>query len=148
MEQSNDETQEMFPVHPLIDALLSLELPSEDYAVFGSGPMYAHGLKDLGHDLDIVARGAAWEKAAEKGEIKITESGDDKVIELFDGFIEIFRSWAPGEWDIDALIDEAEEISGIRFVQLEKVLAWKKIKNRPKDAEHIALIEAYLRLKA
>jgi len=49
--------------HPLIKKLLSLDLPPEDYAVFGSGPMFAHGIKDLGHDIDVIARKKAWKKA-------------------------------------------------------------------------------------
>jgi len=33
--------------------------------------------------------------------------------------IEIGNAYEPGEWNIDKLIEEAEIISGIRFVQLE-----------------------------
>jgi predicted nucleotidyltransferase len=51
----------------LLSLLKSLKLPTEDFAVFGSGPMYAHGIKELGHDLDLIARGVAWEKAKEHG---------------------------------------------------------------------------------
>lgn len=148
-----EETTEMDVNHPLIEKLLSLNLPPEDYAVFGSGPMFAHGLKDLGHDLDLVARRKAWDQASTYSAPVTTKSGDGQVIELFsheteagktEAEIEIFDSWAPGEWDINALIDAAEEIGGIRFVQLEAVLAWKKAKNREKDIEHIRLIEEYL----
>lgn len=139
------ETTEMDVNHPLIDSLLSLELPNHDYAVFGSGPMYAHGLIELGHDLDLIARNSAWEAAAAISEPHLTKSGDGNVIEIPNAEIEIFDSWAPGYWDIEKLIDEAEEIGGIRFVRLEQVLAWKKIMNRPKDIAHIALIENYLK---
>ena len=144
MNENELETNEMDVNHPLIDDLLSLELPSQDYAVFGSGPMYAHGLIELGHDLDLIARGSAWEAASARSAPQVTKSGDGYVIEIPDSAIEIFDSWAPGDWDIEALIDEAEEIDGIRFVQLEQVLKWKKMMNRPKDAEHIRLIEEYL----
>lgn len=144
MNISELETTEMDVNHPLIDRLLSLNLPEEDYAVFGSGPLFAHGLIELGHDLDLVARGEALEKAAPQGELKPTKLGDATVIEIDNGLIEIFDSWAPGEWDVNALIDQAEKIGGIKFVQLESVLKWKRTMNRPKDAGHIELIEKYL----
>jgi hypothetical protein len=130
--------------NPLIAKLLKLELPSDDFAVFGSGPMMAHGLKES-RDLDLIARGAAWEKALVLGELAKTPKGDDKVTI---GDIEIFSAWGPGQWDIDALIDGAEIIGGIRFVRLEEVLKWKRLMGRPKDAGHIALIEEHLASKS
>jgi len=72
--------------HPLIKKLLSLNLPSEDYAIFGSGPMFAHGIKDLSHDVDIIARGKALDKASK--------------IKFFDSQIEVFDNWGPGDWSI------------------------------------------------
>ncbi|MEP7103872.1 MAG: hypothetical protein ABI721_04155 [Candidatus Dojkabacteria bacterium] len=128
----------------LLESLKELNLPSEDFAVFGSGPMYPRGIKDLGHDLDIVARGTAWEKALELGTPEKPSQGDGKVIELNEGSIEIFNSWVPGYWDIDELIDSADIFDSIRYVNLENLIKWKKAMGRPKDFEHIELIEKYL----
>lgn len=125
--------------HPLIKQLLALGLPPEDFAVFGSGPMLARGIKES-HDLDLLARRAAWEKAAVGGTVDAAYGGRKAVI----GDIEIFNGWGPGEWDIDGLIDGADVIDGIRFVTLQNVLKWKRSVGRPKDREHISLIEAYL----
>ena len=41
--------------NPLIKKLFSLNLPKEDFAVFGSGPMFAHGLIDDLKDLEVIA---------------------------------------------------------------------------------------------
>jgi hypothetical protein len=41
--------------------LRALDLPTTGYAVFGSGPLAVCGLIEEVHDLDVVARGAAWE---------------------------------------------------------------------------------------
>lgn len=111
--------------------------------MFGSTPMAAKGIKELSHDLDVIARGAAWEKAGTLGKIEPTRFGEGEVVELFDGEIEIFNQWLP--FNVDQLIDTAETIEGIKFVTLENVLRWKKQMNRPKDIEHIALIEKYLK---
>ena len=137
----------MITDNPLIKKLLTLDLPKEDYAIFGSGPMAAHGIKDLGRDVDLIARGKAWEKACELGTPQEANLSDNKVVELFDGEIEIFNGWAPGEWDPDTLIDGAEEIEGLRFVTLSDVIKWKEMMGREKDFQHIAMIEEYFEHK-
>lgn len=124
--------------------MLSLNLPTDDYAIFGSGPMYAHGIKDLGHDIDLVARGKAWNEALKLGKTKRAALGGNKVITLFDGEVEIFNGWAPGEWDVNKLIQEAELIDGIRFVSLKNVVKWKEIMGREKDLQHIKMINDHL----
>jgi len=128
----------------LLKLLKSLDLPTEDYAVFGSGPMYIHGLKDIGHDIDLIARDLAWEKAKELGKTEEMRLNKGEVITLFNGAIEIFNTWTSSNWNIDELIDTAEIIDGIRWVKLENVLKWKKEMSREKDLEHIKLIEKYL----
>lgn len=135
---------EQIKSNELMAQLKSLDLPTNDFAVFASGPMYIHGIKELGHDLDLIARGSAWEKALTLGSVENKHMGNGQVINLFDGAIEIFDSWTSADWDINKLIDEADLIDGIRWVRLEEVLKWKKQMNRPKDADHIRLIEEYL----
>ena len=135
----------------LLQKLKDLGLPPDDYAIFGSGPMVAHGLKEFDHDIDVIARGPAWEKAMTLGTV-IQAPMRDHVVRLFDNKIEIFDGWKPGEWDKDELIDSAEIFDGIRYVQLEKCLEHKKRLLRNKDLkdiklieEHIDLIESYLK---
>jgi|GEM_PF-1887196 len=71
-------------------------------------------------------------------------SGTRRLL-LAGGDIEIFDRWFPGAgWNIDDLIDGADVVSGIRFVALQEVLAWKRAMKREKDSEHIRLIEAHL----
>lgn len=129
----------------LLDKLNSLNLPTDDFVIFGSGPMYPRGIKELGHDIDIVARGKAWEKAQTyaKPELAWKDSGALGV-SLFDGQIEISNGWGPGVWDINQLIDTADIFDSIRYVNLDNLIKWKKEMGRPKDLEHIQLIEKYL----
>jgi hypothetical protein len=128
----------------LIEKLLSLDLPSDDYAVFGSGCMLARGLIDSCHDVDVIARGRAWEKACTLGTPENTKLGSGRAVTLFNGDIEIFNGWAPGEWDINELIGTSDVISGIRFVTLDNLLKWMKMMSREKDFARIKLIENYL----
>lgn len=129
--------------HPIIKKLLSLKLPTKDYAVVGSGPMFAYGIKSQINDIDIVARGKAWEMVRKLGN-PIKSPLGNTIIQIFDGKVEAGITWLPGECDIDELIDTADVIEGIRFVSLENVLKWKKKMARPKDLKHIKMIEEYL----
>lgn len=52
---------------PLFRSLASLDLPADDFIIAGSGPMLAHGIRSTLGDLDVVARGAAWDKALTLG---------------------------------------------------------------------------------
>lgn len=129
----------------LLNKLRSLELPAEDFAIFGSGPMYPRGIKELGHDIDVVARGNAWVKALTNAKPNFTwESSGAQALSLSDGQIEIFNGWGPGVWNVDDLFDTADIFDGIRYVNLENLIKWKKEMGRPKDLEHIKLIEEYI----
>lgn len=136
----------MIPItdHPTVQMLLSFNLPTQDYAVFGSAPMFAHGIKELDTDIDLIARGAAWQQACAINPPTKTKLGPGQVVTLANGDIEVFNTWYPGEWDIDALIKSAEFVAGIPFVRLEEVIKWKTHFGREKDLKHIEMINNYL----
>jgi hypothetical protein len=124
--------------------LLALQLPPDDYAIFGSGPMLAHRLKTEVRDLDVIARGTAWAAAARLCPPVAAPSGSGLMVELDGGTLQIFSAWTSPDWNVDRLIDEADVVGGIRFVPLVLVLAWKRQSGRPKDLADIKVIEAYL----
>lgn len=120
--------------------MLALELPPQDYAVFGSAPLLAHGLVEGVNDVDLLARGSAWTRAASLGEVETAPDGD-MVIRLANG-VEIFDGWLGV--DKDALIDRTVLIDELPYADLRDVLAFKRILGRPKDKEHVRILEAYL----
>jgi hypothetical protein len=134
--------------HPLVHRFLSLELDPDHCAVFGSGPMLAYGLKMSLGDLDIVARGPAWKKACKDGDLGISKIGGDSMAAFSHGKIEVFNVWFPPDVSTDDLIDQADVVSGIRFVQLRHVLAYKRRLRRPKDIPDIAALEQALSTRA
>lgn len=129
----------------LIRQVLDLRMPPGDYALAGSAPLYAHGLRSRLGDIDVVARGAAWQIAQQFEKPVRAPSGIGRMVRLGGGEIEIFDRWVAPEWPIDSLIDEAEVIDGIRFVSLRDSLAWKQYLHRAKDAADIRLLQAYFR---
>lgn len=131
--------------NPLFRKLMDIDLPSMDYVVFGSGPMFAHGLTDTPTDIDLVARLSAWDRVREICDAFGYEVTEGHIV-LFNGDIEVFTSWAPGEWDVDELIDNAELIDSVPFVPLHLVLRWKERMGHPKDLLHCRLIKDYFRV--
>ena len=127
----------------LFGRLRSLELPADDYAVFGSGPLIVRGIIDPGNDLDMLCRGPAWERAQESGPLVYLPEHDVSVVSLYGGVLTFGTRWAIGDFDADHLIDTAEVIDGLPFVRIEHVVAYKEIAARPKDIEHLRLVRAY-----
>jgi hypothetical protein len=128
----------------LLARLRALRLPTDDYAIFGSGPMLAHDLRAEVGDIDVVARGPAWAAAIRLQQPVPAPSGSGLMVELDDGRLQIFSAWTSPDWDVDRLIDTADVIDGLRFVTLPLVLAWKRESLRPKDLPDIKVIEAHL----
>lgn len=126
----------------LREKVTALCLPAGDYAVFGSGPLLAHGLVRSVNDVDVLARGAAWEAAKGLGDAVAGEMGDP-VVRLGGGEVEIFGGWLG--MDADGIVEGARTVRGLRFARLEDVLAFKRMLGRPKDREHVRLIEGHLR---
>lgn len=131
--------------HPLVRRFLSLDLDPAHCVVFGSGPMLAHGLKTSLGDLDIVARGPAWQKACAFGELGVSKIGGDIVASFWEGRIEVFDRWYSAHLSTDDLIDNADVVEGIRFAQLHHVFAYKRQLQRPKDLPDIAALAQALR---
>ncbi|MFY1689070.1 hypothetical protein [Plantactinospora sp. WMMB782] len=126
--------------HPLVRMLRALDLPADDYVVFGSGPLLAHGLRTNIGDLDVVARGRAWQALTAAARPVATPSGHGRMVRLQ---IEAVTDWLPG-FDTDHLIRSAELHAGIPFASLAEVRRSKLTARRPKDWPDLALIDSAL----
>lgn len=130
----------------LLDRVRALELPPNDFVIVGSGPLWAHGLMDAPGDVDILARGAAWDKAAALAPPFVAPRGDC-CVSLCDGRIEIFDGWTPAVWPIESVFAAAVLHDGLPFAPLAFTLAVKRALNRPKDWPHIRLLTRRLNLE-
>jgi len=120
-----------------LDELKELNLPANDFAVFGSGPLAIRGLLD-NSDIDIVVRQRLWQELI----AKYPEIIAGKEIRV--GNISLYKNWSPWFENNDELIDSADVIDGIRFVNLANVKEWKRAYGREKDRAHILIIDKYL----
>ena len=120
----------------LFAALRELNLPTGDYAIFGSGPLIIRRIVEATNDLDIICRGRAWQAVQEVGEVMTFDDGNPYV-NLRGGLLTFGTTWKYGTFDLGELIDTAEVIDGLPFVRLEHVITYKQAAGRPKDLEHL-----------
>ena len=132
-----------------LDGLRKHNLPIDQYAITGSGPLGVRNLRKIG-DIDIIVTPGLWDLLAEKYGI-IDKNGVKKIV-FPGGGIEAFRegSFYSAEKYADAptvadRITNAEIIDGLPFESLDHFLYFKRKMNREKDLEDVRLIEAYLR---
>jgi hypothetical protein len=124
----------------LFEELKKLNLPADQYVVFGSGPMGIRGMREI-HDVDIFVTEKLWNELS-----KVHESKTKESIQLSPN-IEAIRTWFPGKWNVEELINEADMIDGIRFVRLNSVYEWKRKRMAPKDKKDLELLESHFEVK-
>lgn len=128
----------------LFDRLRKLNLPPQDYAIFGSGPLAIRGIVPLANDLDILCRENVWAIVCQSGTIEFLPEYDVSVATLYDGAITFGMEWGIGNFDVDELIKSAEIIDSLPFVRIEHVVRYKKLRSSAKDVLHLNAIEAFI----
>ncbi|HMB17296.1 MAG TPA: hypothetical protein VKO61_00040 [Candidatus Paceibacterota bacterium] len=113
-----------------------LNLPSDSYAIFGSGPMAIREIREA-RDIDIFVTNKAYDRLAKKFPEK--EAG---YIEL-DG-VEIYSLDNSLFENPKKVLERSENIKGYKFVTLEDLVHWKKEYGREKDLKDVELINNYL----
>lgn len=116
--------------------LKKLNLPTDKYAIFGSGPLAIRGIRDS-KDLDIIVKASLWNELTKK-----YPEENERLIKI--NSTEVYKDWSPWFSNTNELIDNADIFDGIRFVKLRYLIAWKKAYNREKDKRDIQLIEKHL----
>ena len=124
----------------LLAELKELQLLIGEFALCGSAPMAARGLRDS-HDLDIVVSEQIYQK------LQIQYSDEEYKSPL--GFLrirnlEISNTWMNDITEAKNIIAEAEIINDLPFAPLKYVIDYKQMLNRQKDLIDLQLIEEYL----
>lgn len=129
-------------------ALREFNLPTDQYAIIGSGPLGIRNIKAIG-DIDIIVTPKL--RAILSKEYGVTEENGLKKIVLPGGVVEAFCEGsftAPEAIDAPSIasrIKNAELIDGLPFDSLENVLYYKRKNAREKDLQDIILIEQWMR---
>lgn len=131
-------------IDQVIERVAGLQLDAGHYAIFGSGPLLVRGIITTVNDVDIIARGPAWQTALGKGELVDLSEHGVSVVSIDDGAVTIGTMWAIGDVDVDNAIDSADHMRGLPWVRLELVAGYKQLAGRAKDVTHLGLLEAWL----
>ena len=132
----------------LLKIIIDLKLKVGTYALFGSAPIVVRRIREFSGDIDIIVTKNVWNEYKNKtGWIlqRSVKKNGEKIEALVNNNIELYYSWGPGKWDIKKLISTAENINGLRYVNLKQVLIWKKLNNRTKDIYDVKLINFFLK---
>jgi hypothetical protein len=122
-----------------LDELKALALPSDQFAVFGSGPMAIRDIRK-NEDVDVIVLPQLWDELIKAHEVK----EDGRTITI--GHVEVRKDWTPWFADVRKFIEESDTVDGIRFVKLKHVVEWKTLRNTPKDHEDLDRIRMYMDL--
>ncbi|MDO8638628.1 MAG: hypothetical protein Q7R43_03565 [Candidatus Daviesbacteria bacterium] len=127
----------------LLKEFENIDLPLGKFAVFGSGPLTAHEIRET-NDIDIIVLPATYDQLKNEGwKEKIWPSGSKYLAK---GNFEVCKEWICNTYnpDIKKLIENAEIINGVPFVKLEEVKSWKQAFGREKDLKDVELIDQFL----
>lgn len=129
-----------------LEKLKKLNLPVGQYAIFGSGILAVKNIREAS-DLDIIAKLELFNKLWEK----YPECIADKPYRclVIDGIEIVDNKWDNdnNQESTDKMIDNAEIIDGLPYVNLQDTILWKTQQNREKDLRDIELINNYLKNK-
>ncbi len=128
----------------LFNALLELELPAGDFAIFGSGPLAVREIIPAANDLDVLCGNRAWDAVCALGESEYLPNYGVEVVNLRNGDITFGQTWGIGDFDVSELIQSAELIDGLPFVQLQHVARYKEIRGSDKDQQQLAALREWL----
>lgn len=124
----------------VFEKIKDLNIPYGKYVVVGGVTLVAHGIREWNDDIDIdlAVSPEIFEDFANRGWLQIQEPTKTVmrhgVYDMGVGF---------GEWSLDELLADALIIEGIPFINLNKLAAWKRQRNLPRDRHHIEIIEQH-----
>jgi hypothetical protein len=129
-------------IRRLVQLVTHFGLDRREFVIFGSAPLFAHGLRRNIQDLDVVARGTAWHRVSQYGVPATGSINGAPIASFWGGQIQFSSGWISDDWNADDLIARAEILDGLPFAQLTDVLRYKAMLRRPKDRPDIqALIQ-------
>jgi hypothetical protein len=136
----------------IFSRIKELNLPIGKYVVYGSGVLEAHGIRKA-NDVDLVVDDDLYQELKNRGwKRKILFStrmwhckalSDGKGNEAYTNL-----KWRNYNVKTPYLIENAEVINGIPFMQLKSYLDYKKILPRDKDKRDVDLIQNYFSRKS
>lgn len=129
-------------------ALKKYNLPTNQYAIIGSGPLGIRGLREIG-DIDIVVSPELRDKLAAKygivdtGKVRKIVFPGENIEAFWEGSLDNMLQKDPEDPSMQDIIHRAEIIDGFPFQSLEDLMYFKHKTKRDKDLRDILLIKKW-----
>lgn len=127
----------------LLKQLEELNLPEDQFVVVSSGSLAVREIRDA-RDLDLLVTDKLWNELVHKypsknehGVVKIGIGEDIEVLGKGSAFVD--SEYA----SVEEVINSADVINGVRYMNLELLRKFKEKMGRDKDKKDIELIDQY-----
>lgn len=127
-----------------INQLRRLGLPLNKVLIVGSGTMALLGLKK-NDDLDMWVTEDVFRNMKNNKKLKPVMKHGRLFYETSDGMIEASNSMPCTKGRVEDYLKRAIIVYGFHFKAPNDVISWKRCMGRPKDKQHIKMIENYLK---
>ena len=121
-----------------INTLKELNIPKEDFVIYGSAPMVLRGLKEKNNDLDVLVKDSLWEKLS----IKYPNNINGDYIDI-EG-VSFTHKDMNLLGDINEVIKQSDVIDGFHILSLAETKRWKEKIGGESHLKDAKVIEDYL----
>ena len=105
-----------------MDTLKELNIPKDDFVIYGSAPMVLRGLKEKNNDLDVLVRDSLWNKLS----VKYPNNINGDYIDINGvSFTQTDKNFLG---DIDEVIKNSDIIDGYHILSILETKRWKGCK--------------------
>lgn len=120
-----------------MDTLKSLNIPKEEFVIYGSAPMVLRGLKEKNNDLDVLVKDSLWEKLS----VKYPNNINGDYIDV-DG-VSFTHNGKDFLGDTEDVINKSEIIDGYHILSLAETKKWKEKVGGERHLNDVKIIEEY-----
>lgn len=121
-----------------MDALKELNIPKEDFVIYGSAPMVLRGLKEKNNDLDVLVRDSLWDKLS----VKYPNNVNGDYIDINGvSFTHTDKNFLG---NIDEVIKNSDIIDGYHILSILETKRWKEKVGGERHLADVKKIDEYL----
>lgn len=121
-----------------METLKELDIPKEDFVIYGSAPMVLRGLKEKNNDLDVLVKDSVWEKLS----IKYPNNINGDYIDI--NGVSFTHKDMNLLGNVDEVIKNSDIIDGFHILSLAETKRWKEKVGGERHLKDAEVIGTYL----
>lgn len=121
-----------------MDTLKELNIPKDDFVIYGSAPMVLRGLKEKNNDLDVLVRDSLWDMLS----VKYPNNVNGDYIDINGvSFTHTDKNFLG---NIDEVIKNSDIIDGYHILSILETKRWKEKVGGERHLADARIIDEYL----